>query len=47
MAGDVRIALITGGATGIGAAIVRRFVKVGVQVAICDVDEENGKGLAT
>ena len=47
MAGDVRIALITGGATGIGAAIVRRFVKAGVRVAICDVDEENGKGLAT
>lgn len=47
MAGDVRIALITGGATGIGAAIVRRFAKAGVRVAICDVDEENGKGLAT
>jgi len=47
MAGDVRIALITGGATGIGAAIVRRFVKAGVHVALCDVDEENGKRLAT
>jgi 3-oxoacyl-[acyl-carrier protein] reductase len=46
MAVDVRVGLITGGATGIGAAIVRRFVQAGVQVVICDVDEENGEKLA-
>ena len=45
MAVDVRVALITGGATGIGAAIVGRFVQAGVHAAICDVDEENGKAL--
>jgi 3-oxoacyl-[acyl-carrier protein] reductase len=46
MAVDVRIGLITGGATGIGAAIVRRYVQAGVHVAICDVDEESGEKLA-
>jgi len=39
------LALITGGATGIGAAIARRFVQQGVQVAICDIDSENGQKL--
>lgn len=39
------MALITGGATGIGAAIARRFVQQGVQVAICDIDSENGQKL--
>lgn len=43
---DVKIGVITGGATGIGAAIVRRYVQAGVQVGICDIDEENGKKLA-
>ncbi|MDH4210383.1 MAG: 3-oxoacyl-[acyl-carrier-protein] reductase [candidate division WOR-3 bacterium] len=46
MAVDVRVGLITGGATGIGAAIVRRFVQADTQVVICDVDEENGEKLA-
>lgn len=46
MAADVRIGVITGGATGIGAAIVRRYVQAGVHVGICDVDEENGEKLA-
>jgi len=46
MAVDVKIGVITGGATGIGAAIVRRYVQAGVQVGVCDIDEENGKKLA-
>ena len=46
MAADVRIGVITGGATGIGAAIVRRYVQAGVHVGICDIDEENGEKLA-
>ncbi len=46
MAVDVRVGLITGGATGIGAAIVRRFMQADAQVAICDVDQENGEKLA-
>jgi NAD(P)-dependent dehydrogenase (short-subunit alcohol dehydrogenase family) len=30
---------ITGGAAGIGAALVRRFAKIGARVAFCDIDE--------
>ena len=45
MATQVRLALVTGGATGIGAAIARRFVKEGLHVAICDVDTENGQAV--
>lgn len=47
MATQDRLALITGGATGIGAAIATRFVQEGIQVAVCDVDSENGQNLAT
>jgi 3-oxoacyl-[acyl-carrier protein] reductase len=47
MATQDRLALVTGGATGIGAAIVRKFVQEGIQVAVCDVDTENGQNLAT
>ncbi len=46
MATQARLALVTGGATGIGAAIAKRFIQEGVQVAICDVDAENGRRLA-
>ena len=45
MATQGKLALVTGGATGIGAAIARRFVKERVQVAICDVDSENGQAV--
>ena len=45
MAGDVRIGLITGGATGIGAAIARRFVQAKEKVVICDVDADRGEKL--
>jgi 3-oxoacyl-[acyl-carrier protein] reductase len=47
MATQDRLALVTGGATGIGAAIVRKFVQEGIQVAVCDVDTDNGQNLAT
>ena len=46
MATQGRIALVTGGATGIGAAIARRFVKEGVRVVICDIDTENGQAVS-
>lgn len=42
-----RIALVTGGATGIGAAIAKRLVQDHIQVAVCDVDAEKGKELVS
>jgi NAD(P)-dependent dehydrogenase (short-subunit alcohol dehydrogenase family) len=39
-------ALVTGGASGIGAGTVRRFVAEGARVTIADLDEEKGEGLA-
>lgn len=41
-----RTAIITGGASGIGAATVRRFVDEGARVTIADRDEEQGEALA-
>jgi 3-oxoacyl-[acyl-carrier protein] reductase len=46
MATEGKLALVTGGATGIGAAIARRFVQESMQVAICDVDVEKGQAIA-
>ena len=40
-----RIALITGGAAGIGAAIVRRFVAEGARVMVGDRDQPRGDAL--
>ncbi|MBS1092678.1 SDR family oxidoreductase [Gluconobacter sp. Dm-74] len=41
-----RAVLITGGATGIGAVMVRAFVRQGAKVAFFDIDETAGKALA-
>jgi 3-oxoacyl-[acyl-carrier protein] reductase len=46
MAIESELALVTGGATGIGAAIAKRFVKQGMQVAICDIDAQDGQTIA-
>ncbi len=48
MAGRVedRRALVTGGARGIGEAIVRRFVDEGAEVVIADIRDEQGEALA-
>jgi NAD(P)-dependent dehydrogenase (short-subunit alcohol dehydrogenase family) len=40
-----KTAFVTGGGAGIGAAIVRRFVKEGCCTTFCDVDDESGKQL--
>jgi len=41
-----RRALVTGGAHGLGQAIVRAFVAEGARVAIGDIDEDAGRALA-
>src|SRR5262245_55890382 len=41
-----KVAAVTGGASGIGEAIVRRFVKEGAKVAYADRDADRGKRVA-
>jgi NAD(P)-dependent dehydrogenase (short-subunit alcohol dehydrogenase family) len=41
-----RVVLITGGASGIGAAFVRAFAGQGARVAFLDIDEPAGRALA-
>ncbi|XP_016193991.1 short-chain dehydrogenase reductase 2a-like [Arachis ipaensis] len=41
-----KIAIVTGGAKGIGEAAVRLFVKHGAKVVIADVDDTHGSNLA-
>ena len=39
-------AIVTGGASGLGAATARALAAKGVKVAVLDLDEERGQGLA-
>lgn len=41
-----KLAVVTGGASGIGEATVRRFAKDGYAVAIIDLNETNGQAVA-
>lgn len=41
-----KVAVVTGGASGIGRAMVEHFVQEGARVVIADIDEEQGKELA-
>lgn len=43
---DGKVAIVTGGAAGIGRATVELFVAEGARVVIADVDEERGEQLA-
>ncbi len=44
---DGKVALVTGGARGMGAEHVRRFVAAGARVVFGDVLDDDGKALAT
>ena len=46
MAASDRVAIITGAARGIGAAIARRFAEEGLRVVIADKDEDAGEAIA-
>lgn len=41
-----KVAAVTGGASGIGEATVRKFVEEGARVAFADLDKERGEALA-
>src|SRR5258705_11672299 len=43
---DGKVAAVTGGASGVGEATVRRFVAEGASVAFCDRDGERGQRVA-
>src|SRR5688500_1958710 len=41
------VALVTGGASGLGAATVRRLTAAGARVMIADLQDDKGEALAT
>ncbi|WP_292976029.1 SDR family oxidoreductase [Mycobacterium sp.] len=42
-----KVAIVTGGASGIGAGIVEKFVAEGARVVVADVDRDRGEDLVT
>src|SRR5260370_34825413 len=43
---DGKIAVVTGGASGIGRAVVQTFASCGAQVRVLDIDEDAANKLA-
>jgi NAD(P)-dependent dehydrogenase (short-subunit alcohol dehydrogenase family) len=43
---ESEVVLVTGGASGIGAAVAKRFAAAGTRVVIADIDEPRGAALA-
>src|ERR1700743_1406954 len=41
-----KVAIVTGGASGIGAGIVEKFLSEGARVVIADIERDRGEGLA-
>jgi len=41
-----KVAIVTGGASGIGAATVRRFAAEGARVVVAEIADENGERVA-
>ena len=39
---DNKVALVTGGASGLGQATVEKFVEKGAKTVILDINEDNG-----
>ncbi|MCV7155136.1 SDR family NAD(P)-dependent oxidoreductase [Mycolicibacterium pyrenivorans] len=42
-----KVAVVTGGASGLGAGLVRRFAAEGAKVVFCDLDADSGSALAS